>query len=74
MAIEMPSSTEAAKVIAAGLALLLGPEGRARQQRDAAEVRQRGSVPLCVTLLAAAGGNDVEALVTTIAVAARVLH
>jgi hypothetical protein len=31
-------------------------------------------VPLCVTLLAAAGGNDVEALVTTIAVAARVLH
>ena len=62
-----------ARASRAGLSLLLGPEGRARQQRDAAEVRERGSVPLVVALLAPAGG-DVETLVTTVAVVPRVLH
>jgi hypothetical protein len=60
-------------VILAGLSLLLGPEGRARQQRDAAEIRRAGSVPLCVALLASAG-DDTEALITTVAIAPRVLH
>ena len=72
-AIEAPPSTKNTDIVAAGLSLLLGPEGRARQQRDAAEVRERGSVPLVVALLAPAGG-DVETLVTTVAVVPRVLH
>jgi hypothetical protein len=38
-------------VIAAGLSLLLGPEGRPRQQHDAAEIRKVGSTPLVVALL-----------------------
>ena len=44
-----------------GLSLLLGLKGRAEQQRDAAEVRKVGSVPLVVALLAPAG-DDVETL------------
>jgi hypothetical protein len=55
------------------LSLLLGPEGRDRQQRDADEVRKSGSVPLVVALLAPAG-DDVETLVTTVAVVPRALH
>lgn len=47
--------------------------GRAEQQRDAADIRKVGSVPLVVALLAPAG-DDVETLVTTVAVAPRVLH
>ena len=72
-AIEAPPSTKNTDIIAAGLSLLLGPKGRARQQRDAAEVQKRGSVPLVVALLAPAG-DDVETLVTTVAVVPRVLH
>jgi hypothetical protein len=72
-AIEAPPSTKNTDIVAAGLSLLLGPKGRARQQRDAAEVQKRGSVPLVVALLAPAG-DDVETLVTTVAVVPRVLH
>jgi hypothetical protein len=59
--------------VAAGLSLLLGPDGRARQQRDADAIRKVGSVPLCVALLASAG-EETETLITTIAVASRVLN
>ena len=72
-AIERKTSTENIDVIAAGLSLLLGPEGRARQQRDAAAIRKEGSTPLVVALLAP-GGDDVEAMVSTVAVVPRVLH
>ena len=72
-AIEAPPSAKNTDIIAAGLSLLLGPEGRAEQQRDADEVRARGSVPLVVALLAPAG-DEVETLVTTVAVMARALH
>jgi hypothetical protein len=72
-AIEAPPSTKNTDIIAAGLSLLLGPKGRAEQQRDAAEIRKVGSVPLVVALLAPAG-DDVETLVTTVAVVPRVLH
>ena len=51
-AIEGNGSIENTNVIAAGLSLLLGPEGRARQRRDATEIRRRGSVALVVALLA----------------------
>jgi alkylation response protein AidB-like acyl-CoA dehydrogenase len=73
-AIEGNGSIENTNVISAGLSLLLGPEGRARQRRDATEIRRRGSVALVVALLAPGSGNDVEALTTTVAVAPRVLH
>jgi hypothetical protein len=73
-AIEAPPSTKNTDIIAAGLSLLLGPKGRAEQQRDAAVVRKRGSVPLCVALLAPGNGDAVEMLTTTIAVVPRVLH
>jgi hypothetical protein len=73
-AIEAPPSTKNTDIIAAGLSLLLGPKGRARQQRDAAEVRRDGSVPLVVALLAPGSGDDIEMLTTTIAVVPRVLH
>jgi hypothetical protein len=53
--------------------LLLGRSGRARQQRDAAEIRRAGSVALIVALLAA-HGDEVEALISTVAVEPRVLH
>jgi hypothetical protein len=59
---------------AAGLSLLLGRSGRARQRRDAAEIRRSGSVPLVVLLLAPGSGDDVEVLTTTVAVVPRVLH
>jgi hypothetical protein len=72
-AIEAPPSTKNTDIIAAGLSLLLGPKGRDRQQRDAAEVRRDGSVPLVVALLAP-NGDDTEALITMVAVAPRVLH
>jgi hypothetical protein len=65
--------TPKTKYDSAGLSLLLGPKGRAEQQRDAATIRRRGSVPLVVALLATAG-DDVETLVTTVAVVPRVLH
>jgi hypothetical protein len=72
-AIERHAAPEAIGVIAAGLSLLLGPEGRARQRHDAAEVRKRGSVPLIVVLMAP-HGDDVEAMISTVAVEPRVLH
>jgi hypothetical protein len=72
-AIEALPSTKNTDIIAAGLSLLLGPEGRDRQQRDADEVRKSGSVPLVVALLAPAG-DDAETLVTTVAVVPRALH
>ena len=72
-AIEAPPSTKNTDIIAAGLSLLLGPDGRARQQRDAAEVREAGSVPLVVALLAP-DGDEIETLITTVAVVPRVLH
>jgi hypothetical protein len=72
-AIETRTSPEATDTIAAGLSLLLGPKGRARQQRDAAEIRRTGSVPLVVALMAP-NGDDVETLVTAVAVVPRVLH
>jgi len=72
-AIEAPPSTKNTDIIAAGLSLLLCPKGRARQQRDAAEVHRDGSVPLVVALLAP-NGDDTEALITMVAVAPRVLH
>ena len=57
--------TETVNVIAAGLSLpALGPEGRARQQRDAAAIRENGSTPLVVAL-AAPRGDDVETLLMT---------
>jgi hypothetical protein len=52
---------------------LLGRSGRARQQRDAAEIRRAGSVALIVAWLAA-HGDEVEALISTVAVEPRVLH
>ena len=73
-AIEALPSTKNTDIIAAGLSLLLGPKGRARQSHDAAEVRKRGSVPLCVALLAPGNGDAVEVLTTTVAVVPRVLH
>jgi hypothetical protein len=72
-AIEAPPSTKNTDIIAAGLSLLLGPDGRSKQQRDADAIRKDGSVPLCVALLASAG-EEVETLVTTVAVVPRVLH
>ncbi len=54
----------------AGLSLLLGRSGRARQQRDAAEISGPGSVLLVVVLMAPGGGDDVETL-TTLAVVPR---
>jgi hypothetical protein len=72
-AIEAPSSTKNTDIIAAGLSLLLGPSGRARQHRDATEIRRRGSVALVVALMAPSG-DDVETLVTTVAVVPRILH
>ena len=73
-AIEGERSARNTNIIAAGVSLLLGPKGRARQQRDAAEVRRDGSVPLVVALLAPGSGDDIEMLTTTIAVVPRVLH
>jgi hypothetical protein len=73
-AIEARTSLENTDIIAAGLSLLLGPKGRARQQRDAAEIHRAGSVPLVVALLAPGRGDDVETLLTTVAVAPRILH
>jgi hypothetical protein len=72
-AIEGHTVPDATGIIAAGLSLLLGPSGRARQQRDAAEIYRSGSVPLVVALLAPHGG-DVEAMISTVAVVPRVLH
>jgi len=69
-----PVTPQAIGIIAAGLSLLLGPEGRARQRHDAAEVRKRGSVPLMVALMTPGSGDDIEMLTTTIAVVPRVLH
>ena len=69
-AIEGPASTTNTNVIAAGLSLLLGPEGRAQQQRQAVVVSRTGATPLVVALLAPRG-DDVETLV---AVAPRVLN
>jgi hypothetical protein len=60
-------------VVAAGLSLLLGRSGRARQRRDAAGIRRAGSVPLVVALLAP-HSDDVEAMISTVAVQPRVLH
>jgi hypothetical protein len=60
-------------VIAAGLSLLLGRKGRARQQRDAAEIRRAGSVPQVVALMAPLS-YDAEAMISTVAVEPRVLH
>jgi hypothetical protein len=73
-AIETSTSPESTGTIGAGLSLLLGPKGRARQQRDAAEIRRAGSVPLIVALMAPGSGDDVETLVTTVAVVPRTLH
>jgi hypothetical protein len=73
-AIEPPPSTKNTDIVAAGLSLLLGPKGRVEQQRDAAEVRKLGSVPLVVALLAPGSGDDIEMLTTTIAMVPRVLH
>jgi hypothetical protein len=72
-AIEGEASPKNTGTISAGLSLLLGPKGRAQQQRDAAKIRRAESVPLCVALLAGSG-DDVEVLVTTVAVASRILH
>jgi hypothetical protein len=72
-AIEALPSIKNTDIVAAGLSLLLGPDGRARQQRDADAIRKVGSVPLCVALLASAG-EETETLITTIAVASRVLN
>jgi hypothetical protein len=73
-AIEADSSTKNADTIAIGLSLLLGPKGCARQQRDADEVRKAGATPLCVALLAPGGDDDVEMMITTVAVVPQVLH
>src|SRR6478672_7804602 len=59
-AIEALPSIKNTDIVAAGLSLLLGPKGRARQQRDAAAIRKAGSVPLCVALLAPGNGDAVE--------------
>jgi hypothetical protein len=72
-AIERNTSPEATGIIAAGLSLLLGRSGRARQQRDAAEICRAGSVPLIVAMMAP-HGDDVEAMISTVAVEPRVLH
>ena len=73
VAIESEHTARTTDIITAGLSLLLGCDGRARQGRDAAGIREAGSVPLVVALLAAAG-DETEALVATIAVVPRVLH
>ena len=62
-AIERHAAPQAIGIIAAGLSLLLGPEGRALHRHDAAEVRKRGSVPLIVVLMAPQG-DDVEAMIS----------
>ena len=71
VAIEPYVAPQAIGVIAAGLSLLLGRSGRARQRRDAAEIRRAGSVPLIIALMAP---HDVEAMISTVAVELRVLH
>ena len=73
-ATERHAAPEAIGIIAAGLSLLLGPEGRARQLRDAADIRGGGSVPMVVALLAPSSGDQVEMMVTMVAVVPRVLH
>lgn len=73
-AIERSALPDATGIIAAGLSLLLGRSGRARQRRDAAEICRSGSVPLTVALMAPGRGDAVETPVTTIAVEPRVLH
>jgi len=72
-AIERHAEPQAIGIIAAGLSLLLGPEGRAQQQRDAGEIRRAQGVPLIVALMAPIV-DEVETLITSIAVEARVLH
>ena len=70
-AIERSTLPNATGIIAARLSLLLGRSGRARQRRDAAEIRRAGSVPLIIALMAP---HDVEAMISTVAVELRVLH
>jgi hypothetical protein len=72
-AIEGSTLPDATGIIAAGLSLLLGRSGRARQQRDAAEICRAGAVPLIVALMAP-HGDDVEAMISTVAVKSHVLH
>jgi len=72
-AIERHAEPQAIGVIAAGLSLLLGPEGRAQQQRDAAEIRKAHGVAMVVALLAPCR-DGVEALISTVAVESRILH
>ena len=74
VAIERHAAPEAIGIIAAGLSLLLGPAGRARQQCEAAEIRHTGSVPLIVALMAPGSGDDFETLVTTLAVVPKILY
>ena len=73
-AIERHAAPGAIGIIAAGLSLLLGPKGRARQQRDAGEIRAAGSVPLIMVLMAQGSGEAVEMMVSTVAVVPRILH
>jgi hypothetical protein len=73
-AIERSTLPDATGIVAAGLSLLLGRSGRARQRRDAAEIRRAGSVPLVVALMAPGSGDDIEVLTATVAVVPRVLH
>jgi hypothetical protein len=72
-AIERGTLPDATGIIVAGLGLLLGRSGRARQRRDAAEICRAGSVPLVVALMAP-HNDDVEAMISTVAVEPRVLH
>jgi hypothetical protein len=72
-AIERSTLPNATGIIAARLSLLLGRSGRARQRRDAAEIRRAGSVPLIIALMAP-HGDDVEAMISTVAGELRVLH
>ena len=68
-AIERHAASGAIGLIAAGLSLLLGPAGRARQQSDAAEIRRSGATPLIVGLKVL-HSDDVEAMISTVAGAA----
>jgi hypothetical protein len=49
--IECPASCRSTDVIFGGLCALLGADGRAMAQRDAAEIVQGGALPLTVLLI-----------------------
>ena len=67
-----PSNDVSSNILAA-MTMLLGPEGVARQQRDARRIRSGGGVPL-VTALLDREGDNVAMLVTTVTMPRPTVH